>query len=140
MRPLMQSPDVPATPATPPRVEQLSPLLQNSPVKSTNRGAEELLSQMAGSSSKDEALKQVAEAVLSSTASLPENLRLQVVQSMQDIQKYINHGLLTPATEECLRVIDMAPQYLDVQQVLCEIYVRQGKVEQAITKYAILVD
>ena len=59
---------------------------------------------------------------------------------MRDIQKYINHGLLTPATEECLRVIDMAPQYLDVHQVLCEIYVRQGKVEQAITKYAILVD
>jgi tetratricopeptide (TPR) repeat protein len=140
MVPPTQSPDVPATPAMPPRVDQLSPLLQNSPVKSTNRGAEELLSQMAGSSSKDEALKQVAEAVLASTASLPENIRLQVVQSMRDIQKYINHGLLTPATEECLHVIDMAPQYLDVHQVLCEIYVRQGKVEQAITKYAILVD
>ena len=59
---------------------------------------------------------------------------------MQDIQKYINHGLLTSATEECLHVIDIAPQYLDVHQVLCEIYVRQGKAEQAITKYAILVD
>ena len=34
----------------------------------------------------------------------------------------------------------MAPQYLDVHQILCEIYVRQGRVEQAITKYAILVD
>ena len=79
-------------------------------------------------------------AVLASTATLPENIRAQVVQSMRDIQKYINHGLLTSATEECLRVIDMAPQYLDVHQVLCEIYVRQGKVEQAITKYAILVD
>ncbi|MBO0779996.1 MAG: tetratricopeptide repeat protein, partial [Ktedonobacteraceae bacterium] len=33
-----------------------------------------------------------------------------------------------------------APQYLDVHQVLCEIYVRQGKIEQAVTKYAILVD
>src|SRR2546429_1042686 len=91
-------------------------------------------------SNKDEALKQVAEAVLASTASLPEHIRLQVVQSMQDIQSYINHGLLTPATEECQHVIDIAPQYLDVHQVLCEIYVRQGKVEQAITKYAILVD
>ena len=77
---------------------------------------------------------------MASTASLPEHIRLQVVQSMQDIQSYINHGLLTPATEECLHVIDIAPQYLDVHQVLCEIYVRQGKVEQAITKYAILVD
>ncbi len=102
--------------------------------------AEDLLAQIAGKSAQDEALKQVAEAVLASTSNLPENVRLQVVRSMQDIQNYINHGLLTSATEECLRVIDMAPQYLDVHQVLCEIYVRQGKVEQAITKYAILVD
>ncbi|GAC1386777.1 MAG: hypothetical protein NVSMB33_16320 [Ktedonobacteraceae bacterium] len=132
--------DIPATPQVTPATDQVSLVLQNSPAKNTGRGAEDLLSQMAGSSNKDEALKQVAEAVLASTASLPENIRLQVVQSMQDIQKYINHGLLTPATEECLRVIDMAPQYLDVHQVLCEIYVRQGRVEQAITKYAILVD
>ncbi len=103
------------------------------------RGAEDLLNQMAGVGS-DEELKHVAETVLTSTASLPENIRLLVVRAMQDIQKYINHGLLNSATEECLRVIDMAPQYLDVHQVLCEIYVRQGKVEQAITKYAILVD
>src|SRR5207302_1037057 len=138
MVPPAQSPIVPATPTL--IVEQLSPVLQNSHVRSTKKGAEELLSQIAGSGSKDEALKQVAEAVLASTASLPENLRLRVVQSMQDIQKYINHGLLTPATEDCLHVIDMAPQYLDVHQVLCDIYVRQGKIEQAITKYAILVD
>ncbi len=105
----------------------------------SRKGAEDLLNQMAGVGS-DEELKHVAETVLTSTASLPENIRLQVVRSMQDIQKYINHGLLNSATEECLRVIDMAPQYLDVHQVLCEIYVRQGKVEQAITKYAILVD
>ena len=123
-------------------IEQLSPTIPHSPVKrkSNGRGAEDLLTQMAGSTNKDEILKQVAEAVVASTDSLPENIRLQVVQSMQDIQKYINHGLLTPATDECLRVIDMAPQYLDVHQILCEIYVRQGKVEQAITKYAILVD
>ncbi len=123
-----------------PEILELSPSLQVSSAKSRQDGAEELLSRMAGSSSQDEALKQIAEAVQASTASLPEKLRLQVAQSMQDIQKYINHGLLTPATEECLRVIDMAPQYLDVHQVLCEIYVRQGKTEQAITKYGILVD
>ncbi len=133
-------PTTPASPALAPELEQVSPILQRSPVKSNGKGAEDLLSQMAGSGNKDEALKQVAEAVLASTASLPENIRLQVVQSMQDIQKYINHGLLTSATEQCLHVIDIAPQYLDVHQVLCEIYVRQGKVEQAITKYAILVD
>ncbi len=101
-------------------------------------GVEELLNQIAGNSENN--LSQVAEAVLTSTASLPEGVRLQVVRSMQDIQKYVNHGLLTPATEECLRVIDIAPQYLDVHQILCEIYVRQGKIEQAVTKYGILVD
>ena len=122
--------------------DQFSPVIQPATVKHTSNGraVEDLLTQMAGSTNKDEVLKQVAEAVVASTNTLPENIRLQVVQSMQDIQKYINHGLLTPATDECLRVIDMAPQYLDVHQVLCEIYVRQGKVEQAITKYAILVD
>ena len=134
------SPVAPTSPVFAQELEQLSPVLQRPPTKSSGKGAEDLLSQIAGSSNKDEALKQVAEAVVASTASLPENIRMQVVQSMRDIQKYINHGLLTSATEECLQVIDIAPQYLDVHQVLCEIYVRQGKAEQAITKYAILVD
>src|SRR2546421_11845991 len=132
-------PSAPLPPVISQQLEQISPVLQTPPARESN-GAVDLLTQMAGASNKDEALKQVAEAVLASTASLPEHIRLQVVQSMQDIQSYINHGLLTPATEECLHVIDIAPQYLDVHQVLCEIYVRQGKVEQAITKYAILVD
>jgi len=108
------------------------------PAQEKRPSTEELLNQMAGRNGQD--FPQVAEAVLESTASLPENIRVQVVRSMQDIHQYINHGLLTTAIEECLRVIDMAPQYLDVHQVLCEIYVRQGKIEQAITKYAILVD
>jgi tetratricopeptide (TPR) repeat protein len=133
-------PEIPATPFISPEIEQYSPVLQSPVTKATKESAEDLLSQMAGASGKDEALKQVAEAVLASTATLPDSIRLQVVQSMRDIQRYINHGLLTPATEECLHVIDIAPQYLDVHQILCEIYVRQGKVEQAITKYAILVD
>ncbi|MHB8598016.1 MAG: tetratricopeptide repeat protein [Ktedonobacteraceae bacterium] len=135
--------EIPATPFISPEIEQYSPVLQSPVTKATKESkenAEDLLSQMAGASGKDKALKQVAEAVLASTATLPDSIRLQVVQSMRDIQRYINHGLLTPATEECLHVIDIAPQYLDVHQILCEIYVRQGKVEQAITKYAILVD
>ncbi len=143
--PLAQPPVIPVTPKIVPEVDQPSPALHVSGTlgttpKNAKDGVEDLLSLMAGAGTKDGVLKQVTEAILTSTATLPENIRLQVMQSMQDIQKYINHGLLTPATEECLRVIDMAPQYLDVHQVLCEIYVRQGRVEQAITKYAILVD
>jgi tetratricopeptide (TPR) repeat protein len=110
----------------------------NQPAAEQRMGLEDLVNQISGG--RDNSLLQAAEPVLASTASLPENVRVQVVRSMQDIQKYISHGLLTSATEECLRVIDMAPQYLDVHQVLCEIYVRQGKIEQAITKYGILVD
>ncbi len=99
-----------------------------------------MLQEMAGLSSKDGILKNVADSLLVSTANLPEQVRVQVLQSMQDIQRDIDHGLLTPAMEECLKIINIAPQYLDIHQVLCEIYVRQGKVEQAVTKYGILID
>jgi tetratricopeptide (TPR) repeat protein len=116
------------------------PALSTGSKTSNAARAEDLLAQIAGRRAQDSALLQVADAVLASTANLPEQVRLQVVRSMQDIQNYINHGLLNSATEECLRVIDMAPQYLDVHQVLCEIYVRQGQITQAVTKYGILVD
>jgi tetratricopeptide (TPR) repeat protein len=71
---------------------------------------------------------------------LPEPQRAQVAAAVRDIGNYVAHGLLTAAIEECLRVIELAPQYLDVHLMLGEIYVRQGKIEQAIAKYAILVD
>lgn len=72
--------------------------------------------------------------------SLPEPLRSQVAQAVRNIENYVAHGLLTAAIEECLRVLEIAPQYLDVHLMLGEIYVRQGKVDQAIGKYAILID
>ncbi len=142
--PVQQAPPAPMPPPAP--VPVLPPdLAYPAAVSATSRqvpearpGLEDLLSQMAGNG--NDGLRHVADAVLASTASLPDTIRLQVIRAMQDIQKYIDHGLLTSATEECLRVIDIAPQYLDVHQILCEIYVRQGKIEQAITKYAILVD
>ncbi|MEO7000232.1 MAG: tetratricopeptide repeat protein, partial [Ktedonobacterales bacterium] len=73
-------------------------------------------------------------------AHLPEPYRSQVAQAVREIENYVAHGLLTAAIEECLRVMEIAPQYLDVHLLLGEIYVRQGKIEQAIAKYAILVD
>ncbi len=73
-------------------------------------------------------------------ANLPDPLRTQVAQAVREIENYVAHGLLTAAVEECLRVMEIAPQYLDVHLLLGEIYVRQGKIEQAIAKYAILVD
>ena len=71
---------------------------------------------------------------------LPEPQRSQVEEAVRDIENYVAHGLLTAAIEECLRVMELAPQYLDVHLMLGEIYVRQGKIEQAIGKYAALVD
>jgi tetratricopeptide (TPR) repeat protein len=128
-------------------VEQEKPVkdqpVSDSPIPSTKVSTgklEDLLNEIAGTDGKENILQQVSESVLASTANLPENVRLQVVQAIQDIQRYIDHGLYTPATEECLRVIDLAPQYLDIHLVLCEIYIRQGKNDQAITKYAILID
>jgi tetratricopeptide (TPR) repeat protein len=131
-------PQLPAQKA--PDVVQASPVSKVPTATESTGNAEDLLSKIAGSAGKEGVLQRVSESVLASTATLPENVRLQVIQSIQDIQRYIDHGLLTPATEECLRVIDLAPQYLDIHQVLCEIYIRQGKIDQAITKYAILID
>ena len=139
--------NVPAQEQAPMPVEQEAPVKDQtvliSPVPSTKVSTgklEDLLNEIAGTDGKENVLQQVSETVLVSTASLPENVRLQVVNSIKDIQRYIDHGLYTPATEECLRVIDLAPQYLDIHLVLCEIYIRQGKNDQAITKYAILID
>ncbi len=66
--------------------------------------------------------------------------RAQVTHSIQEIQNFIGHGLLTAAVEECMRVMEIAPQYLDIHVLLGEIYVRQGKIEQAIAKYVILAE
>jgi tetratricopeptide (TPR) repeat protein len=71
---------------------------------------------------------------------LPEPIRTQVAAAVRDIENYVAHGLLTAAIEECMRVMEIAPQYLDVHLMLAEIYVRQGKSEQAIAKYTVLVD
>ncbi|MBA3823033.1 MAG: tetratricopeptide repeat protein [Ktedonobacterales bacterium] len=71
---------------------------------------------------------------------LAEPQRTKVLNAMREVETYISHGLYTAAIEECLRIIEVAPQFLDVHQSLAEIYVHQGKIDQAVTKYAILID
>jgi tetratricopeptide (TPR) repeat protein len=71
---------------------------------------------------------------------LPEPQRTQVINLMRNVNSYIAVNLFTAAIEECLRIIEIAPQYIDVHQALAEIYVQQGKIDQAITKYAVLSD
>ncbi|MGE5333106.1 MAG: tetratricopeptide repeat protein [Nitrososphaerota archaeon] len=75
-----------------------------------------------------------------SLMNLPEPLRARVSQAVRSIENYVAHGLLTAAIEECMAVMELAPQYLDVHLLLGEIYVRQGKTEQAVAKYAVLVE
>src|SRR5262249_15697873 len=76
----------------------------------------------------------------SGMGALPEPLRTHVAPPVRHIPHSLTHGLLTAAIEECLRVMEGAPQYLDVHLMLAEIYVRQGKIEQEIAKYAMLID
>ena len=71
---------------------------------------------------------------------LPPQQRAQVTQAVREIENFIGHGLLTAAIEQCMRVIEIAPQYLDIHVLLAEIYVRQGKIEQATPKYVILAE
>jgi tetratricopeptide (TPR) repeat protein len=71
---------------------------------------------------------------------LPEPQRTQVMNAMREVEAYISHGLYTAAIEECIRILEIAPQYQDVHRSLAEIYVKQGKNDQAVTKYAILID
>ena len=137
--PVQEQPPVAVEQAAPVQVQSVAASSVPSTKVSTGK-LEDLLNEITGTDGKENVLQQVSESVLDSTANLPANVRLQVVQSIKDIQRYIDHGLYTPATEECLRVIDLAPQYLDIHLVLCEIYIRQGKNDQAITKYAILID
>lgn len=75
-----------------------------------------------------------------SLETLPPQQRAQVSQAVREIENYIGHGLLTAAIEQCMRVLEIAPQYLDIHVLLAEIYVRQGKIEQATPKYVILAE
>ncbi|HET9110976.1 MAG TPA: tetratricopeptide repeat protein [Ktedonobacterales bacterium] len=75
-----------------------------------------------------------------SLETLPPQQRAQVAQAVREIENYIGHGLLTAAIEQCMRVLEIAPQYLDIHVLLAEIYVRQGKIEQATPKYVILAE
>ncbi len=71
---------------------------------------------------------------------MPEPQRTRVMQMMRNIESFIARGLYTAAIEECISVTEIAPHYLDVHLELAEIYVQQNKIDQAITKYAVLID
>lgn len=73
------------------------------------------------------------------TRSLAEILEVpgseEVLASMALSQEYMKRNLLLTATEEIYRAIEMAPTYLPLHLRLAEVFVRQGRFEEAIAKY-----
>lgn len=55
-------------------------------------------------------------------------------------EKYIEQGLLEAALDACHEVICLAVDYLPIHLRMGEIYERQGRPEEALTKYQLLID
>jgi tetratricopeptide (TPR) repeat protein len=70
------------------------------------------------------------------TAGLEEVAERYVVAS----EKYIEQGLMDAATDACLEVIRLAPDYLPIHLRMGEIHERDGRPEEALTKYQLLID
>jgi tetratricopeptide (TPR) repeat protein len=73
------------------------------------------------------------------TRSLAEILEVpgseEVLASMAMSQAYMRRNMLLTAIEEIYRAIEMAPGYLPLHLRLAEVFVRQERLEEAITKY-----
>jgi tetratricopeptide (TPR) repeat protein len=70
------------------------------------------------------------------TGGLDEVAERYVVAS----EKYVDQNLMLAAVDACLEVIRLSPDYLPIHLRLGEIYERDGRTEEALTKYQLLVD
>jgi tetratricopeptide (TPR) repeat protein len=70
---------------------------------------------------------------------LPEVLDIpggdEVVDMMTRSREYLRRGKPFTALEECYRAVRLAPTYLPVHLLLAEVFARQGKAEEAVSKY-----
>lgn len=64
----------------------------------------------------------------------------QVLEGLRRSQEYLAHGLFMAAIEECYWILELAPTYLPIHMHLAEIFVRQGKIDQAIAKYTAIAN
>jgi tetratricopeptide (TPR) repeat protein len=55
-------------------------------------------------------------------------------------QEYMRRGALTAAAEVCYQAMEFAPTYLPLHLRLAEIFVQDGRVEDAVTKYQTVAD
>jgi tetratricopeptide (TPR) repeat protein len=58
-----------------------------------------------------------------------------ILSSVTLSQEYVKRGALTAATEVCYQAIESAPTYLPLHLRLAEIFVEDGRVEDAVSKY-----
>lgn len=59
---------------------------------------------------------------------------------IQASEKYIEQGLMFAALDACMEVIRLAPDYLPIHLRMGEIYEREGRLDEALAKYQILID
>lgn len=73
------------------------------------------------------------------TMSLAEGLGVpgfeEILGSLNEVQHLVNRGLLMAAREECYRAVERAPGYLPLHLRLADIFIRQGMIEDAVSKY-----
>jgi len=75
---------------------------------------------------------------------LPEVLDIpggdEVVDMMTRSREYLRRGKPFTALEECYRAVRLAPTYLPVHLLLAEVFARQGKAEEAVSKYTAVAE
>jgi tetratricopeptide (TPR) repeat protein len=55
-------------------------------------------------------------------------------------EKYIEQGLMLAAVDACMEIIRLNPDYLPIHMRLGEIYEREGRPDEALAKYQLLID
>ncbi|MGQ9598349.1 MAG: tetratricopeptide repeat protein [Anaerolineae bacterium] len=63
-----------------------------------------------------------------------------VLSAISLSQEYMRRGALTAATDICYRAIESAPVYLPLHVRLAEIFVQDGRIEDAVAKYQVVAD
>ena len=75
---------------------------------------------------------------------LPELLEVPAGEEVLDImarsREYLRNDMPFTALEECYRAVELAPTYLPLHLRIGETFAHQGKVEEAVSKYAAVAD
>jgi tetratricopeptide (TPR) repeat protein len=64
----------------------------------------------------------------------------KILSAVSLSQEYMKRGALTAATEACYQAIEFAPTYLPLHMRLAEVFVQDGRIEDAVAKYQTTAD